>query len=470
MDNKQITGQQDSGEFRNRISTVNSEGKRVWIYPKKPSGRFYTARTLVSYLLLLVLFVTPFLRINGHPVLLLNILERKFYILGFRFWPQDFYILGLIFISGIIFIVLFTVVYGRLFCGWICPQTIFMEMVFRKIEYLIEGDAQEQKKLNAPPVSLEKLIKKSTKHSIFFSISFLIGNLFLSYIIGTDELFLIITASPADHIAGFFAMIIFSLLFYFVFSTFREQACTVVCPYGRFQGVLLDQSSIAVYYDFSRGEPRLKGGRKKNPEAGHCIDCSQCVLVCPTGIDIRNGTQLECINCTACMDACDSVMDKIKLPRGLIRYASYNELVNGVKKSITPRSAGYTAILLAILSLVTVLLVSRSPIEATILRTPGVMYQILENGDIKNLYNIKIMNKSYQEMEIQLKSNNSSVEIELLNPLTVLPDTMAETVFFLTIPETAIHQRKNYVHISVYGNGELMSNLKTTFISPGTYR
>ena len=467
MNDKHITGQQDTGEYRNKLATVNTEGKRVWIYPKKPSGRFYTARTLISYILLLVLFVTPFLRINGHPVLLLNILERKFYLLGFRFWPQDFYILGLIFISGIIFIVLFTVVYGRLFCGWICPQTIFVEMVFRKIEYLIEGDAPKQKKLNSQPISLEKLIKKTVKHTIFFTISFLIGNLFLSYIIGTDELFSLITAPPGEHIAGFFAMVIFSLLFYFVFSTFREQACTIVCPYGRFQGVLLDQSSIAVHYDFSRGEPRLKGGQKKNPDAGHCIDCNQCVEVCPTGIDIRNGTQLECINCTACMDACDSIMDKIKLPRGLIRYASYNELVNGVKKHISSRSVGYTAILLAILSLVTILLLSRSPIETTILRTPGIMYQILENGDIKNLYNIKVVNKTYQKMEIQLESDDDLVDIELLNPLTVLPDAMAETVFFITIPKTLIHQRKMHVHISVFGNGELMGNLKTTFISPG---
>ncbi|NQU68793.1 MAG: cytochrome c oxidase accessory protein CcoG [Candidatus Marinimicrobia bacterium] len=467
IDNKHITGQQDSGEYRNRLATVNSEGKRVWIYPKKPSGRFYSARTWVSYFLLLVLFATPFLRINGHPVLLLNILEGKFYLLGFRFWPQDFYIFGLVFISMIIFIVLFTVVYGRLFCGWICPQTIFMEMVFRKIEYWIEGDAAQQKRLDAEPLSLEKLMKKSTKHVIFFSISFLIGNLFLSYIIGTDPLMHIVTAPPTQHIAGFSAMIIFSLLFYFVFSSFREQVCTIVCPYGRFQGVLLDKDSIAVHYDFVRGEPRTKGGLKKDSTAGHCIDCHQCVHVCPTGIDIRNGTQLECINCTACMDACDTIMDKVKLPKGLIRYASYNELARGVKQLFTPRSVGYTGILFLIVSLVVFFLVSRSPLETTILRTPGIMYHVMDNGDIKNLYNIKIMNKTYKEMTIRLEADQEMVNVKLLNPITVMSDDMAESVFFLTIPGTSLNQRKTPVSLLVFGNDELMSKVKTTFISPG---
>jgi len=460
-------GQQDSGEFRNRLATVNSEGKRTWIYPKKPSGSFYIARTWVSYLLLLILFMTPFLKINGHPILLLNVVERKFYIFGSRFWPQDFYIFGLIFISMMIFIVLFTVVYGRLFCGWVCPQTIFMELVFRKIEYWIEGDALHQRKLNDQPMSLEKLIKKSTKHMIFFGLSFLIGNMFLSYIIGTKSLFHIMTESPADHIAGFSGMIIFSLLFYFVFSWFREQVCTIVCPYGRLQGVLLDQNSIAIHYDFVRGEPRTKGGLKNRPVAGHCIDCHQCVDVCPTGIDIRNGTQLECINCSACMDACDSIMDKIKLPRGLIRYASYHELATGVKKMFTPRSIGYTTILIVILSVISFLLITRSPLDTTILRTPGVMVQRLENGKIQNLYNIKIINKTYEEIDVHLSADHEQAEIKLLNPLTVRPDSSAETVFFMSVPETVLTQKKTHIKIRIFGNGELMGVNKTTFISPG---
>nr|MBC8478866.1 cytochrome c oxidase accessory protein CcoG [FCB group bacterium] len=369
MTDKHITGQGDTGAYRNKISTVDESGKRVWVYPKKPKGKFYTYRSLVSLFLLAVLFAGPFIMVNGQPILLLNILERKFFIFGTVFWPQDFHLFGLAIITLVVFIVLFTVVFGRIFCGWACPQTIFMEMVFRRIEYWIEGDANEQRKLNSSPMSSGKFFKKSLKHIIFYAIAFLIGNTFLAYIIGKDEVFRIISEPPAQHLAGLVAMIIFSFLFYGVFAWFREQVCTLVCPYGRLQGVLLDQNSIVVHYDFKRGEPRGKGKRAEASELGDCIDCFQCVEVCPTGIDIRNGTQLECVNCTACMDACDTIMDKVKKPHGLIRYSSYNAIQDGLKKIATPRALGYTGILFALLIFITVLLANRNPIETTVLRT-----------------------------------------------------------------------------------------------------
>lgn len=329
--------------YRDSISTVNKAGNRVWIYPKKPKGFFYKARTIVSIFLLIILFGLPFIKVDGRPLFLFNILERKFILFGNFFGTHDFFIFVLIFIAGIIFIFLFTAVYGRLFCGWICPQTIFMELVFRKIEYWIEGDRNDQIRLNAAPWSVQKAVKKISKQSVFLGLSFLIGNLFLAYIIGVDELFSIVMKSPSENPEGFTVVMAVTGGFYFVFASFREQACTIVCPYGRLQSVLLDRNSIVVAYDDKRGEPRGKLKRGEDRTKGDCIDCKLCVDVCPTGIDIRNGIQLECVNCTACIDACDEVMVKIGKPKRLIRYDSLNGISLGEKFRISPRILTYTS-------------------------------------------------------------------------------------------------------------------------------
>ena len=354
----------ESEEFRDSIATVDQSGKRIWMYPKKPKGRFTNARTYVSWVLLAFLFGIPWIKVNGHPLFLFNILERKFILFGVTFMPQDFHLFVLAMLTMLVFIILFTVVFGRLFCGWVCPQTIFMEMVFRKIEYAIEGDAPAQRRLNKAPWTGEKIRKKVFKQVIFFVIAVLVANTFLSYIIGIDEVIRIATEPVSEHLGGFIAMIIFSFAFYFVFSYLREQVCTTICPYGRLQGVMLDRNSIVVAYDWIRGEPRGKI-KKQRPakqgalqemataattveeprELGDCIDCKMCIHVCPTGIDIRNGTQLECVNCTACIDACDEIMDKVDRPRGLIRYDSIEGIQQGRKKIMTPRAYAYTAVL-----------------------------------------------------------------------------------------------------------------------------
>src|SRR4030066_798824 len=313
--------------FRDHIATITDEGKRKWIYPKKPSGKFYNARTIVSIFLILFLMIAPFIKVNGHPLLLLDILNRNFILFPIPFGPHDFHLFALAIIALAVFIILFTVIFGRVFCGWACPQTIFMEMVFRKIEYWIEGDSKDQRKLKSAPWTGIKFFKKFTKQIIFFGIAFIISNIFLSYIIGIDELIKIITDPPSEHLQGLFAITVFSGIFYFVFSNFREQACTIVCPYGRLQGVLLDRDSIVIAYDNVRGEPRRKFKKDEGwDNRGDCIGGYQCMEVCPTGIDIRNGIQLECVNCTACIDACDDIMDKVNRPRGLIRYASQNSI------------------------------------------------------------------------------------------------------------------------------------------------
>ncbi len=462
-----LTSPQANESFRDKISTVDDKGGRAWIYPRKPRGRFYTYRSLLSYVLLILLFAGPFLTINGRPVLLLNFLERKFFIFGVAFWPQDFHLLVLTLIIGIVFIILFTVVFGRLFCGWVCPQTIFMEMVFRKIEYFIEGDAAQQRKLSKAPMSGLKFFKRTAKYIIFFAISFVIGNTFLAYIIGKDKLFRIISEPPSEHIAGLVGILFFSTLFFGVFAWFREQACVLVCPYGRLQGVLLDPNSIVVHYDFKRGEPRGAGKRSDNDHRGDCIDCHQCVEVCPTGIDIRNGTQLECVNCTACIDACDSIMTKINKPKGLIKYSSYNAIENGIHKLITPKSLGYVAILVLLTAVLTVMLINRQLVETSILRTPGVMYQIEDNGKISNLYNIKVVNKTFEEQTISLQLLSPKTgSASLVGDLTIAEDDLGETAFFVELQQSTIKSQINQIILGIYANGELIETIKTNFLGP----
>ena len=330
--------------FRDRIATVDESGKRKWIYAHKPKGKFYNIRSWLSALYFIVFFGLPFVHIDGRPLFMFNIPEAKFILFGKIFWPQDFFIFGITMITFVFFIILFTAAFGRLFCGWACPQTNFMEMMFRKVEFLILGDAPAQKMLKNAPWTSGKITKVVLKHLAFYLLSFVIANFFLAYIIGIKELEKIITEPVSQHIVGFSSILVFSGVFYAVYAFFREQACTVVCPYGRLQSVLLDKNSMIVAYDYKRGEPRGNAKKTHDEHLGDCIDCHLCVKVCPTGIDIRNGVQMECAGCTACIDACNSIMDKLDRPRGLIRYASENSIANGEPLHYTTRMKFYTGL------------------------------------------------------------------------------------------------------------------------------
>lgn len=463
--------EEEDSSFRDAISTVDKQGKRVWVYPKKPGGKFFNWRKIVSYVLLALLFTAPFIKIGGEPLLLLNVLERKFVILGRVFWPQDTHLFLLGMITMVVFVIVFTVVYGRIFCGWICPQTIFMEMVFRRIEYWIEGDAAHQRKLNNGPWNGEKIRKKTLKLSIFFLISFFISNIFLAYIIGSDALLEIITDDPSNHVGGLMGILVFTLIFFFVFARLREQVCTTICPYGRLQGVLLDRDSIVIAYDKVRGENRSKFRKGEDRSAvgkGDCIDCNACVVVCPTGIDIRNGTQLECINCTACIDACDHIMDSIGLPAGLIRYASENNIVNKEKKfKWTTRAKAYTAVLGILLLILTGLIIVRSEVETSILRTPGMTYQDEGNGMYSNLYNYKVVNKTNRTFEVSFKSLTDFAAIELVNDTTIVEKQgIVEGVFFVHIDEDHLEATKTEIEIGVYEGDKLIETVSTNFMGP----
>lgn len=451
--------------FRDSIATVTQKGDRIWIFPKKPSGKFYNARTILSIILLVLLYGLPFINVNGNPLILLNVLERKLILFGIPFGPHDFHIFVIGMIIVIIAIFLFTVVYGRIFCGWICPQTVFMEMLYRRIEYWIEGDAHKQRQLNKMPWTSEKIAKKTSKHIIFGIIAFTTGNIFLAYIIGVDELYQIITAPPSEHIAGLFAMILFSGAFYFVFGFFREQVCIMVCPYGRLQGVMLDENSVVISYDNVRGEPRGVSKKGEENKYGDCIDCKQCVHVCPTGIDIRNGTQLECVNCTACIDACDAIMDKVNKPRGLIRYASKNEIEKGIRSLLTPRSIGYTVVLLLLFAVLGFMMNSRSEFELSILRTPGMTYQEYDSLHVSNLYDFVLTNKTFDEIPaiIELKGTNGKIKI-IGSDLVAKPQGIIEAKFMVVIADEDIKQLNTAINIVVKVGDMEVETIKTSFL------
>jgi len=466
-------GDQLREKFRDSISTIDESGQRNFIFPKKPKGKLYNYRSYVSWFLLAILLTSPFIKIKGNQFLLFNIIERKFHIFGFPFWPQDFHLLVISLLVSVVFIILFTVVFGRIFCGWMCPQTIFMEMVFRKVEYLIEGDRSKQIKLEKQSWNTEKIRKRITKWFVFFLISFIISNVFLAYVIGSDQVLGYIFDGPLEHVTTLVYLLVFTAVFYFVFAWFREQVCIIVCPYGRLQGVLLDNKSINVAYDFVRGEG--DNGRKKlrkdeNREAlgnGDCIDCKQCVQVCPTGIDIRNGTQLECINCTACIDACDEIMDKTGFDRGLIRYASENDIEKKEKFKFNARLIAYSVILTILVGVLITMLFLRNDVEATILRLPGQTFKSTETT-VKNVYTVKLINKTTEDIEnIEIKLISHEGEIQMVGgTLNVKKQDLKEGTLFIEINKKDLNSSKEKLKIGVYSNGKLIESTSTNFTGP----
>lgn len=446
---------------------TTDEGKRRWMYPIIRKGKFYNYRNWLSYVYLVLFFSGPFLRINGQPLLLINVIERRFVLMGQVFWPQDFFLFVLAMLAFMVCIVFFTMAFGRIFCGWICPQTIFMEMVFRKIEIWIEGDAKYRRKLDEGPLTREKVIKKTAKHSIFVVLSFMIANTFLAYIIGSENLLKIATEPVSQHWVGFISIWVFTAAFYLVYSRVRELVCTVICPYGRLQGVLTDKHTLMVAYNYKRGEPRGKLSRKDATPKGDCVDCSLCVDVCPTGIDIRKGAQLECVNCTMCIDACNDVMTKIHRDLNLIGFYSEEMIEENKKPSFTGRMKAYSAIISVLFGVLAYFIYQRQDVDVTVMRSAGMLYQEQPGNYISNIYNADIINKTDKVQNIKLVADDPRVKIKYIQaPGSLTKESATKAVFFLMLPVKSIRATKTDIKLRVVGQNKVLNTINTTFIGP----
>jgi len=465
---------EDHETFRNELASVAADGRRKWVYARKPSGRYYRARTVVSWFLLAFLLLAPFVQIHGQPLMLLNVIERRFVLFGQVFWPQDFYLVVLIALAALLTFALVTTTVGRVWCGWMCPHTIFLEMVFRKIEYLIEGAAQQQFRRDRGPWTAERISRFAAKHTVFVALSFVLGNVFLAWVIGAGPLLAIITDPPGRHLAGLSAMIIFSGTFYAVFARFREQACILACPYGRVMSALIDRRTITVTYDRPRGEPRGKllhavDAPAALPRQGDCVDCHQCVTVCPTGIDIRNGLQLECVNCTACMDACDDVMQRLGRPRGLIRLTSEAAVTEGRNRWMTGRVKAYATVWMVVVSVVAALLLARPDVDVLVLRQPGTLFTTMAGGEIANFYTVQAFNRTAATQHFRLEVlEPRGAAITALGPQEAIgPYGLLESRILLHVPATALTGATTPVTLAVHTDGAAVQRISSSFVGPG---
>jgi len=452
--------------FRDRPSTFGKDGKRVWLFPKMPKGKLYTIRRMIAWSLLIFFYLAPFLKFRGEPLIFLNFLERKFVLFGNTFYPQDFHLLVLAVIALIVFVVLFTVIYGRIFCGWVCPQTVFLEFLYRPIEYLIDGNPEQQKELAEQELDVLKVLKRILKHGIYLLISFFTILTFIAYVTGTERLSEIMDGWPGQRFGLLMGVLAFTGGHYFVFAWFREQVCTVVCPYGRLQGVMLDVNTILVAYDYKRGEPRGKG---EHGIKGDCINCYSCVAVCPTGIDIRNGTQLECINCTACIDACNSIMKRIRKPGGLIRFASEKSISEGKKVKFNARVIAYSMVLFALLTVITYLFTVRGDVETTLIRSQGTMFQEYGPNHYSNLYNLQMVNKTNSEVRLEIKLLAPQGQIILMgDSLKVAKGEVAKRNLLIVLEKNLVQTSNSHLEIGVFENGKQIDKISSSFVGPNS--
>ncbi|HML94009.1 MAG TPA: cytochrome c oxidase accessory protein CcoG [Thermodesulfobacteriota bacterium] len=387
-----------------RPASMDETGKRVFIFPAQVEGVWRRRRTITEIFLVIFFLVLPWIKIGGHQALLLDIAERRFSVFGLTFWAHDaplvFFILAFLTI-GLAFV---TAVWGRVWCGWACPQTVFIDGVFRRLEYLIIGSHIQQRNLARAPWDLKKFFKLGLLWTLFLVASLIIAHSFLAYFVGAEKLVDMTQHNPHENWTIFVAMAFITAVLLFDFGWFREQFCIIMCPYGKFQSTLMDDDSITVTYDSVRGEPR-KGMVKPGEREGDCINCYKCVAVCPTGIDIRNGQQLECIGCTACIDACDEVMDKIEKPRGLIRYAAGNALKGIKTRLLRPRVAIYSVLLVAVVSALVFSVSRRQDLAVTVLRGKDTPFQVIQNPDgseqVINHFKMSVKNQTFNDVTIK---------------------------------------------------------------------
>lgn len=419
---------------RDTLTTVNRDGSRFVIHPADVRGFFTRWRKVSAVILIGIYVLLPWIPINGYPAVFLDVFKQRFHLFGLTLAAQDMWLL-FFFISGMAFLLFYVTAFlGRVWCGWACPQTVFLEHVFRRVERWIEGDAPNRKKLDAAPWSPAKILKRVLKHGIFLLLAAIVAHIFLSYFVSIPELWQWMTDSPFEHWGAFMFMFVSTGALYFNFAWFREQLCIVICPYGRLQSALVDENTLNVAYDYNRGEPR---GPVKDPDAGDCIDCRRCVNVCPTGIDIRQGLQLECVACTACIDACDEIMDKVNRPRGLIRYASDNELEGRKTQWLRPRTILYTGLLLLGIAVAGFSFAGLERISANVTRMPGSGFYVTDSH-IRNQFQIRLVNKSTEPLTFQFNLKTAA-PVSYETPggdsgVTIKPMEEQTVTFILQVP------------------------------------
>ena len=446
------------------LSTLNRDGTRRWIRPKLSKGRFQRRRLITAWALIVTFTLMPLFKLGGKPLMLFDIPAREFTLFGATFLPTDTFLLMLLLFSIFVGIFLVTAVFGRVWCGWACPQTVYMEFLYRPIERWIEGGRSRQMELDAHGPDLRRILKLV----VFFVISAFLANTFLAYFVGWDRLLGWMTRPPTEHPSAFALMLGTTLLMFFDFAWFREQTCIVACPYGRFQSVLLDRQSLIVGYDPKRGEPRAPWRGKEDRQAGDCIDCKLCVSTCPTGIDIRDGLQMECIHCTQCIDACDAVMDRIGLERGLVRYTSKAELASGKRSFLRPRLVVYSAILAVMFGTLAISLAGKSTADVTLLRGLGAPFTILPSGAISNQIRIKVANRSHEQRSYLIELGDDD-RLELIapeNPLVVAPGASEMTAAFITAPRTAFTDGETSVELKISDGVDFAAEVEYRLLGP----
>jgi len=453
------------------LSTLNVDGTRRWIRPKVEHGRYWRRRVAVAWALIVVFTALPYVRIGGKPAILLDIAHRRFTVLGTTFMPTETMLLMLLLVGIVVSIFLLTALFGRVWCGWACPQTVYMEFLYRPIELWLEGGRSGQLRRDREGGGWRRAIK----YPIFLLISAFLAHTFLAYFVGIDQLVQWVRSSPARHPAAFATMALTTGLMFLDFAWFREQMCTVVCPYGRIQSMLLDKSSLIVGYDRRRGEPRGKAGqRRREPERrfGDCIDCGACVLACPTGIDIRNGLQMECIHCTQCVDACDRVMERIGRPRGLVRYGTQESFAGGRPRWLRPRTVFYPLILAVVFGLLGLSLARRASADVWVLRGIGEPYTTLEDGRIANQLRVKIANRSDEPRayRIDVLGVEDAEVVAPENPLSVGPGQTGTSVLFIETPPDVFDHGKREIRLRISDGVDFEREVAYRLLGPFTLR
>ena len=458
-----------SKPVKERVTTIGEGGSRFWLYPAKFSGAWLNRRRWVAYILIVIFFITPWTKVNGHQTILMDLTERKLSLFGWIFWPQDTLIFWCFLVGTVIAIFLITAWWGRLWCGWACPQTVFLEHVFRRIETWIEGDANQRRRLDKGPLTFTKFRKKALKYFVFLIIASHFANTVLCYFVGTEKVLKMTFQPPSQNWGWFVFMAFFNFLFFLDFTWFREQFCLIACPYGRFQSALLDQHSMIVAYDPNRGEPRQTFRKDQDrSNIGSCIDCNRCVAVCPTGIDIRHGLQMECINCTACIDACDEIMEKTHQPKGLIRYTSIADLEGIARRFLRPRVIAYSLLLVVLWGSGTYLLTHQQPLRIQLLRPRGSSFTLAESESvISNHFHAKATNQSDQTWVLKPSVPEGYEVVTAFSPWTIPPQKTAENQIF--IRKTASNfskEGKETVSVTFYQDKVAVFTNEVTLIGP----